>query len=563
MKYLPSGFRFYINRLLFLTPVVLALYACNNHPSVQQKQMVETPEEINAKAEDLIKNTLEEILHNPAKLPDSIKLRNADLLQAMYVKNGYELFWSSKGAFNREADSLFALVDSSKFYGLFPSDYYADKLKEWKTTLLKDTAKENKLDAAKWAYVDMLSTSAFIQLVKDLKIGRLIPDSVLIKDTSLHADFFSKKKESFTSQSVTAFAQSLEPANKDYQALKEALRSFLPKASFRSYTFIKTKDSLLVKKLIYKRIGEEDSISLTPNKEPDSAAVATAVKKYQHFKKLKEDGKISTSLINRLNITDKEKLYRIAITLDKYKMLPALPNDYIWVNLPAYNLEVRQGDSITLQSKVICGKPTTRTPQLTSAITDIVTYPQWSIPASIIKKEILPGLQRNAGYTQRRGYSLVDGSGNEVDPYSVNWAKYKSGIPYRVVQGSGDANALGVMKFNFANPYAVYLHDTNQRYLFANSGRALSHGCVRVQKWHELAQYILRKDSTADSTKYTTVDSLDSWLAQKKKKYIKVHQQLPLFIRYFSAEGRAGKLILHDDIYEEDKRIREKVFAGR
>ena len=563
MKYLPSGFRFYINRLLFLTPVVLALYACNNHPSVQQKQMVETPEEINAKAEDLIKNTLEEILHNPAKLPDSIKLRNADLLQAMYVKNGYELFWSSKGAFNREADSLFALVDSSKFYGLFPSDYYADKLKEWKTTLLKDTAKENKLDAAKWAYVDMLSTSAFIQLVKDLKIGRLIPDSVLIKDTSLHADFFSKKKESFTSQSVTAFAQSLEPANKDYQALKEALRSFLPKASFRSYTFIKTKDSLLVKKLVYKRIGEEDSIALTPNKEPDSAAVATAVKKYQHFKKLKEDGKISTSLINRLNITDKEKLYRIAITLDKYKMLPALPNDYIWVNLPAYNLEVRQGDSITLQSKVICGKPTTRTPQLTSAITDIVTYPQWSIPASIIKKEILPGLQRNAGYTQRRGYSLVDGSGNEVDPYSVNWAKYKSGIPYRVVQGSGDANALGVMKFNFANPYAVYLHDTNQRYLFANSGRALSHGCVRVQKWHELAQYILRKDSTADSTKYTTVDSLDSWLAQKKKKYIKVHQQLPLFIRYFSAEGRAGKLILHDDIYEEDKRIREKVFAGR
>ncbi len=546
-------------------PLLALLFfcACNNHQSVQDKQVVATPEEINAKAEDLIRNTLEEILHNPAKLPDSIKLKNADLLQALYSKNGYALFWSSKGAFNREADSLFALIDSSKVYGLFPSDYYADKLKEWQASLRKDTAKENKLDAAKWAYADMLSTSAFVQLVKDLKIGRLLPDSVLVKDTSLHADFFIKQKASFASQSVLQFTQSLEPANKDYQQLKEALRGFLPKANFRSYTVVKTKDSLLLTKLLYKRISEEDSIRLIPDKSPDSTALATAVKKYQHLKKLKEDGKVSPSLIARLNSTDQEKLYRIAITLDKYKMLPPLPENYIWVNLPAFRLEVHEGDSIALQSKIICGKPTTTTPQLSSVITDMVTYPQWTIPASIIKKEILPGLQRNAGYTQKRGYSLVDASGNEVSPYSVNWAKYKTGIPYKVVQGSGDANALGVMKFNFNNPYSVYLHDTNQRYLFEKSSRALSHGCVRVQRWHELALYILRKDSTADSARYTPVDSLDSWLAQKKKKYIKVHQQLPLFIRYFSAEGKDGKLILHEDIYDEDKRIREKVFAGR
>lgn len=563
MKYLPSACRLSITQPFVFSLVVLCLTACNNHESIQQKQVVETPEQINARAEDLIKNTLEDLLHHPAKLPDSIKLKNADLLQALYGKSGYNLLWSSKGAFNREADSLFTLIDSCNYYGLFPQDYYAVKLKEWRTLLLNDTAKENKLDAAKWAYADMLSTSAFVQLVKDLKMGRLIPDSVLVKDTSLHADFFNRQKEIFASQSVAAFAQSLEPDNNDYRALKGALRAFLPKANFRSYTFIRTKDSVLMKKLLYKRIGEEDSIKLLPAKEPDSTAVATAVKKYQRRKKMKEDGKISTALINRLNTTDKEKLYRIAITLDKYKMLPALPDEYIWVNLPAFVLQVHQGDSITLQSKIICGKPTTTTPQLTSAISDMVTYPKWTIPASIIKKEILPGLKRNSGYTQRRGFSLVDGNGNEINPYSVNWAKYKSGIPYKVVQGSGDANALGVLKFNFANPYAVYLHDTNQRYLFEKSSRALSHGCVRVQKWHELAQYILRKDSTADSTKYTSVDSLDSWLAQKKKKYIKVHQQLPLFIRYFSAEGKDGKLIMHDDVYEEDRRIREKVFGGR
>lgn len=548
---------------LLLLFVIIAFYACDNHPGIQQKEVVETPEEINAKAEDLIKNTLEDILQNPARLPDSIKLKNADVLQDMYKKSGYNLLWSSKGAFNHEADSLFSLIDSCRYYGLFPQDYYADRLKVLTESLAGDTVKKPLLDAAKWAYADMLSSSAFVQLVKDLKIGRLLPDSVLVKDTSLHAGFFSKQKTAFASQSVAQFAQSLEPSNKNYRALKEALRSFLPKANFRSYTFVKTKDSALLKKLLYKRIGEEDSVKLTANKNPDSAAVAMAVKKYQHLKKLKEDGKLSTALISKLNNTDKEKLYRIAITLDKYKMLPPLPSDYIWVNLPAFYLEVHRGDSIALQSKIICGKPATSTPQLTSAVSDMVTYPQWTIPASIIKKEILPGLKRNGGYTQRRGFSIVDANGNEISPYSVNWAKYKNGIPYKVVQGSGDANALGVMKFNFNNPYSVYLHDTNQRYLFEKSSRALSHGCVRVQKWRELAQYILRKDSLADSTKYTPVDSLDSWLAQKKKRYIKVHQQLPLFIRYFSAEGKDGKLIMHDDIYDEDKRIREKVFAGR
>jgi murein L,D-transpeptidase YcbB/YkuD len=132
-----------------------------------------------------------------------------------------------------------------------------------------------------------------------------------------------------------------------------------------------------------------------------------------------------------------------------------------------------------------------------------------------------------------------------------------------VVQGSGDDNALGVLKFNFPNPYAVYLHDTNQRYLFSKTSRALSHGCVRVQQWKELAYYLLRKEEELDSAYAVSIDSLNSLLAAKKKKVIRVKSGLPLFIRYFSCEGRDGKLVLHEDIYEDDKRIREKVFASK
>jgi L,D-transpeptidase YcbB len=564
MDFIRNSFLPVVVRKLFLPLLVIAFAcSCNSDKGIQEKEIVETPAEINTKAEDLIENTIEDLLQNPAKLPDSIQLKNAGLLQEMYSKKEYGLLWSSEGQFNREADSLFLLIDSSRFYGLLPSDYYAEQLKRLRTELRSGTSKETKLDAAKWAYTDMLSTSAFIQLVKDLRFGRLLADSVLVKDTALQAGYFSGEKQRFTQQSIQEFTAALEPANKDYHALKAALRNFLPKAKFRSYTYIKGKDSVLLRKLVYQRIAEEDSLKVPPNKTPDSLTLATAIKKYQRWKKIKEDGKLSGQLINRLNNTDKEKFLRIAITLDKFKMLPKLPNEYLWVNLPAYFMEVRMGDSVTLSSKIICGKPATKTPQLTSAISDMITYPKWTIPESIIKKEILPALKRNPGYTQKKGYSIVDYNGNEINPHTIKWAKYKNAIPYKVVQGSGDANALGVIKFNFANPYAVYLHDTNQRYLFERKDRALSHGCVRVHKWRELAYYLIRRDSLADSTKYTPVDSLDSWLAQKVKKGIRVRQQLPLFIRYFSAEGREGKLFLHEDIYEEDRRIREKVFAGR
>ncbi|MGZ3839513.1 MAG: L,D-transpeptidase family protein, partial [Flavisolibacter sp.] len=218
--------------------------------------------------------------------------------------------------------------------------------------------------------------------------------------------------------------------------------------------------------------------------------------------------------------------------------------------------------SVVLSSRIVVGKPETRTPVLTSAITDMITYPKWHIPESIIKKDILPGLKKDPGYTLRKGFTLVDDAGNEIDPYSVNWLKFKEGIPYNVVQGSGDENALGVMKFNFPNKYSVYLHDTNQRYLFSKSNRALSHGCVRVQAWQDLTNFILRNDS-AFSEKAIPLDSVNTWLALKEKHVIPVRKKIPLFIRYFTCEGKDGKVLFYEDVYGEDRRIREQIFSDK
>ena len=120
------------------------------------------------------------------------------------------------------------------------------------------------------------------------------------------------------------------------------------------------------------------------------------------------------------------------------------------------------------------------------------------------------------------------------------------------------------MKFNFNNPYSVYLHDTNQRYLFKNAARALSHGCVRVQQWEELAYFIASNDSVnlkpGEKARYNK-DSIINWLAIKEKKRIGVKSGIPLFIAYFSCEAKDGKIKFYDDIYSDDKLKRENYFS--
>ena len=112
------------------------------------------------------------------------------------------------------------------------------------------------------------------------------------------------------------------------------------------------------------------------------------------------------------------------------------------------------------------------------------------------------------------------------------------------------------MKFNFRNKYSVYLHDTNARWLFSKQSRALSHGCVRVQHWEDLARFLVRNDTIRYS-----VDTLDAWIARQEKHVVSGFKKVPLFIRYFTCEGVDGSVKFYDDIYAEDKMLTEKYFS--
>lgn len=557
---------------LFLVAFVVTsavLNSCGNHNAVKEEDIVEEPEKMDTRKSENINDIVSFAKEHEGKVDDSIKVYNTSLLESYYKNNDYKAIWSEQENWNGVADSLFSFIEHSREYGLFPSDYNFKNLKAIREKFAGDSSAMK--NAALWSKADVMYTDAFFSIAAHLHIGRLGKDSTSMNpDSILNENFYFTNLEAALKQSsIKAVVDSLEPKITAYRELREAVKSFLDSADFtKKYTWVSYpyKDSLTFIKSLVKRLKEYGAIS-NDIKEVDTALLKTTIKKIQKAKGLTVDGRFGVQLVRMLNNTDSEKFKRLAITLDRYKQMPLkMPETYLLVNLPSYYLKLWNSDTVVFESKVVVGKPLTRTPVLSSQISNMITYPQWTIPTSIIVKEILPALKKNPGYLAKKGYILVDAKGDEVDPYTVNWAKYSKGIPYKVVQGSGDDNALGVLKFNFNNKYAVYLHDTNQRYYFGRSSRALSHGCVRVQEWQKLAYYLIERDSLSlqenETLKYGT-DSLNAWLSRKEKHIIPIKNRLPVYLRYLGCEAKKGKVVFYEDIYGEDKVLREKYFANK
>ncbi len=565
MLYILSPFRYFIICISFLA------LSCNNHSDKEDNIIVTKPDAMNEKVTDRVKAALNRADENSGKIDDSTQVALYKIVEQFYQKNDYKPIWSSAAKWQPLADSLYQFIKDAENEGLFPNDYHYGLLKVLKDTLDNDSLA--RMNVQFWTKAEILLTDGFMHIIKDLKQGRLQPDSLsLNKDSILVDKFFNAtlndllEKKNFGASLIV-----LQPKHKNYWELKKGIKKFVDSMDRRVFTHLiypfkrgDVNDSLYFIKQLQKRLTE--SKCMPPAiKLPDSTTLATAIKKYQGQKGLKADGKYGKNIVAALNSNDVERFKRIAITLDRYKQLPAkMPDKYIWVNLPGYYLHLIDADTIVFESKVICGKPETRTPLLTSEISDIITYPTWTVPTSIIVKQYLPKLKNNPNYISRLGLKLMNNKGQVINPGTVNWSKYSRGIPYRVVQGSGDNNSLGVIKFNFENPYAVYLHDTNQRYLFKNASRALSHGCVRVQEWEKLAYYIASNDSILskrkDSLKYTS-DSIRNWIAHKERHQIDVKNHIALYIRYFSCEGKNGEVKFYEDIYGEDRQLMEKYFA--
>jgi len=484
-----------------------------------------------------------------------------NLVSTAYKDQQHQLIWSIKGENNRIAENLFSFVENAPRYGLYPSDYSYHQIKNMREQLKNDsTAKK---DAALWARLDLVMTNSFFKLTRDLKHGRLAHDSTTLRKDSLLNDSFYLAQLSavVNSRQLSEVLHGLEPKHAGYDSIKAYLPSFLDSANFFHYTKLTwpTKDSIAFYQSLQKRLYEEKLLD-TVVTSPDTAVIAAALRKYQTRKKFKVTGRPNENTVNSLNTTDLERFRTIAINLDRYKHLPdTMPSTYVWVNIPSYMLTVLDSGAVDMESRVIVGTTKTSTPLLKSDITNFITYPQWTVPYSIIFKEMLPQIKKDIGYLAKQNLMVVDKNDSIIDPAQVQWSKLsKTNFPYLIKQRQGDDNSLGVIKFQFRNRYSVYLHDTNARWLFTKSQRALSHGCVRVKEWEQLANFLVRNNQD----KFPP-DTLQAWITRQEKHVVSGFPRVPVYIRYFTCEGKGGKINFFEDIYRHDRILAERYFADK
>lgn len=238
----------------------------------------------------------------------------------------------------------------------------------------------------------------------------------------------------------------------------------------------------------------------------------------------------------------------IEINLERWRMeTKSFGQRYLFVNIPAYQLYLIAADTLSFQSRIIVGKKDTPTPHLTSLVECFVLFPYWYVPRKIAIEEYLPIIQYSRTFISRNNFDVLNSRGEILNADSIDWNAYnKNYFPVSLRQREGPDNSLGVIKFLFDNPYAVFLHDTNAKKYFRGNMRALSHGCVRVERALDLAHYLITDDLTKQSKTIT------KYLQQKQRHTVNIPKPIPIYIRYFTCEFRNDQLYYYSDIYEKD-----------
>ncbi|MFC0180389.1 L,D-transpeptidase [Thorsellia kenyensis] len=275
------------------------------------------------------------------------------------------------------------------------------------------------------------------------------------------------------------------------------------------------------------------------------------VKKFQSSLGLTADGVIGPQTRTWLNTSPSEKISLIALNMQRLRLIPSDVSTGILVNIPDYSLKFYKDGELILDSRVIVGSIARKTPIMTNEINRVVINPPWSVPTRLAREDIAPKGIKDPHYFVRNGYSLVDLSdGQPIDVDDVLWENVSaSNFPFAVRQKPGAGNSLGRYKFDMPNDQAIYLHDTPNHALFDRDVRAISSGCVRVNKSTELANLLLNleqwdKDKVANTVKkgQTTPVNLSS--------------KVPVELYYLTAwPNEEGQIQYRADIYGYDKLI--------
>jgi murein L,D-transpeptidase YcbB/YkuD len=242
--------------------------------------------------------------------------------------------------------------------------------------------------------------------------------------------------------------------------------------------------------------------------------------------------------------------------MERWRWENKFPDKYAFINIPAFWLTVFEKDTVVMQSAIVCGTTENQTPILKSKIDHMLIYPYWNVPVSIATKEILPAVQRDTSYIRRKNFEVLGAKDAVLDYKKIPWKKYsKNYLPVRFRQRIGEENSLGIVKFNFNNPFGVYLHDTNTKRYFKTSNRSQSHGCIRLENFIDFADFLIRDDSV-----HYTHDSLQLYFTKHEQRKINLKKPLPIYTRYHTAQADSTGLKLYIDVYKKDEELMQLLY---
>jgi murein L,D-transpeptidase YcbB/YkuD len=296
--------------------------------------------------------------------------------------------------------------------------------------------------------------------------------------------------------------------------------------------------------------------------------VAAAVKHYQERHGLQPDGRLGQATIESLNVPMSVRVQQLDDSLERWRWLP---DNYIQprilVNLPEFMLRAYDPDhTLAFKMKVVAGeaKGNHDTPMFVRLMRYVVFRPYWNLPPSIVKKEIVPHIEKNGlGYLPNNDYEVYKNDGTVVTKYT---AKDLEHLRYNVRQKPGPKNALGLVKFMLPNEYDVYLHSTPELYLFDLARRDKSHGCVRLQHADQMALWVLGDDQPDPElqTKWDEDSIGEAMNGDDNNKTVGLKTPLPVVIGYFTAMAdEDGTTHFFNDVYGYDKQLEDALAKGR
>ena len=487
-----------------------------------------------------------------------LKIGNAavaslDMLPGIYERNDFEPLWQDP----KNVEDLVVDIGSIEEDGLNPEDYHLSDILVSRLRLDQDGGG----DANLLADLDLLLTDSLIRLCYHLNFGKVDPEGMhpnwnMGRQVNADRDPVGALLRRLRTATLSKGLENIRPRYDRYRLLKTALRQYRAMQEAGGWRPVPDgptlKPGMIDPRVVdlRRRLAASGDYGsrLSLSTYYDEGLVA-AVKRFQRRHHLEEDGKVGSHTLASLNVPVKKKIDQIRVNLERARwVLHKLPPEYLWVDIAGFEVLYFSNGAVRWSSRIMVGKPYRHTPVFKSKIEYIVFNPTWTVPPTILKEDILPKLKQGPDYLYEKKIEVIDRDGSRVDPATVDWSRYSTGIPFTFRQAPGPHNALGRMKFILPNRYYIFMHDTPSRSLFEKQERAISSGCIRVEKYFELAQILL--GDHADWTAEKIREVIDSEETQR----VNLARKMPVILMYSTVSvAENGEVFFKKDVYGRDR----------